>query len=159
MAGHIRKRGKRADGTTRWQARHPDPARPGTTAQIERTFSSRAEAEDWLTGQSHALRSGSYISPKQAERPFADVVEAWREAWSQRLSPTTTAGYQNILDVYISPTFGTTPIGQITHEAVQRYVNQLAKTRAPGTVRNVYAVLRNVFNKGVRMGMVKVNPC
>src|SRR6266516_2951010 len=138
MAGHIRKRGKRKDGTWRWQARHPDPARPGTTAQIERTFNNRAEAEDWLTEQSHALRSGTYVSPKQAERPFSDVLAAWQESWPN-LSPTTADRYANIVKNYLRPTFGAQPIGRLTHEAVQRYVNKLAQEHAPGTVRNVYA--------------------
>src|SRR4051812_37932583 len=124
MAGHLRKRGKRKDGTWRWQARYPDPARPGTTAQIERTFRSRQEAEDWLTEQAHSVRSGTYISPKQAERPFSDVLAAWRESWPN-LSPTTADRYDNIVRNYLMPTFGAAPIAHLTHEAVQRYMNQL----------------------------------
>jgi integrase len=168
MPGHIRKRGKRKDGSTVWQARHADPTRPSPTAKVERSFRTKQEAEDWLTEQQHAYRSGTYISPKQAERPFSDVIDAWRESAgltspshlsSQRLSPTTAAGYISILDLYVTPTFGHQAIGQITHEAVQRWVNTLAQEHAPGTTRNVFAVLRNVFNKGVKLGMVRTSPC
>src|SRR5689334_8917475 len=148
MAGHIRKRGKRRDGTWRWQARMPDPARAGTTHQIERTFRTRQEAEDWLTDNQHSVRSGTFVSPKQAERPFNDVLAAWQESWPN-LSPTTADRYANIVKNYLRPTFGTTPIGHLTHEAVQRYVNTLNQDHAPGTVRNVYACLRNACSRGV----------
>jgi integrase len=52
---------------------------------------------------------------------------------------------------------------------VQRYINKLAAERnpeqpdtplhAPGTVLNIYSVLRTSMSQGVRLGMVKANPC
>ena len=42
MPGHIRKRGRRKDGSTRWQARYTDPTQhPASTRKIERTFPTR----------------------------------------------------------------------------------------------------------------------
>jgi integrase len=154
---HIRKRGRRKDGSTIWQARMPDPSRPGGTAQIERTFRTKQEAEDWLTGQASGLLSGTYISPKQAERPFSDVLRAWEETW-HTLSPTTAARYGQIVRKYLEPEFGARKIGAITPELVQRYVNRLSETHAPGTVRNVYAALRNACTRAVRMGIMRTNP-
>jgi integrase len=88
------------------------------------------------------------------------VVVAWQEGW-HRLTPGTRARYQSIVDNYLIPEFGAKPIGRITHEVVQRYVDRLdADPRiAAGTVRNVFACLRNAMSKGVRLGLVKVNPC
>jgi hypothetical protein len=37
MHGHVRKRGKRKDGSWRWEGCYSDPIRGGT-AKIERTF-------------------------------------------------------------------------------------------------------------------------
>jgi integrase len=160
MYGHLRKRGKRADGTWKWQARYADPLRGGTH-KIEKMFRSKQEAEDWLVQQRASVLDGTYIAPSQGERPFSEVIEAWRESWGGRLSPTTARRYQSIIDKYLAPEFGRTPIGRITHEVVQRYVNRLSAdaTIAPGTVRNVYAVLRTAMAKGVRMGLVRANPC
>jgi site-specific recombinase XerD len=86
------------------------------------------------------------------------VLDAWQESWLN-LSPTTAAGYQTIVANYLRPAFGQLPIAQVTHEVVQRYVNGLAAEHAPGTVRNVYACLRNACSRGVRMGLARVNPC
>jgi integrase len=168
---HLRKRHKpecahRASGGKRrcncdgsWQARIPDPVRGGTH-KIERTFRTKQEADAWTVSQRAGQQQGTWVDPRQAERPFVDVVQAWKESWTNRLSPTTAARYRSILDVYLLPTFGQTPIGRITHEVVQRYVNRLtADGMTPGTVRNVFSVLRNAMNRGVRLGVVKVNPC
>lgn len=167
MPGHIRNRGKRKDGSIRWQARYTDPMRGGTH-KIERTFRSKRAAEDWLTKQQAGVLLGAHVDPRQSDRPFRDVVTAWQESWAGRLSPTTEQRYTSIIDNYLLPEFGHVPIGRITHEVVQRYVNRLVAERRPsgteplraaGTVRNVYAVLRTAMAKGVRLGMVKVNPC
>ena len=163
MAGHVRRREFRAkDGkVTRrsWQARYTDPADP--RRRVEKTFRTKREAEDWLVSQQAAVLAGTHIGPRQSERPFKDVIDAWKESWGARLSPTTARRYEQIVALYLLPEFGNRPIGAITHEAVQRYVNRLATdpSIAPGTVRNVYAVLRNAMNKAVRMGLARVNPC
>src|SRR5688500_8019861 len=125
MTGHIRRRGKRKDGSWSWQARYTDPLRGGTH-KIERTFRTRREAENWLVSQRASVLTSAHIAPRKAERPFAVVIEAWKESWPGRLSPTTARRYASIIDNYLAPEFGRLPIGRITHEAVQRYVNRLA---------------------------------
>ncbi len=111
--------------------------------------------------QQASLLGGTYVSPRQSERPFSDVLDAWRETWAGRLSPTTSLRYESIISNYLKPEFGRIPVGRIDHATVQRYITRLARSPnlAPGTVRNVYAVLRTAMAKGVRLGMVKVNPC
>ena len=158
---HVRRRGKRKDGSWRWEARIPDPSRPGGTHKLERTFRTKQEAEDWIASQRVSILLGNYIDARQGERPFSDVIASWRESWPNRLSPTTERRYQSILDKYLVPEFGRSPIAKVTHERVQRYVNRLSGdvSIAPGTVRNVYAVLRTACAKGVRLGMLHASPC
>jgi len=154
MPGHLRRRGKG------WQARYPDPLRPGT-AKIERTFRTKREAEDWLVQQQAAIIDGTHVSPRAAGRPFAEVVEAWRESWPGRLEPRTQLRYDQALRVHLLPELGGRKVGEITHETVQRHVNGLVRRGdlAPGTVRNVYAVLRTAMAYAVRMGLTRNNPC
>src|SRR5437763_1460053 len=97
MAGHVRKRGARKDGTTRWEARFPDPLRGGK-AMVERSFRSKREAEDWLASQRAAQLQGTYFDARQGDRPFADVIDAWKEGWPNRIAPTTQLRYQGIID-------------------------------------------------------------
>jgi integrase len=175
---HLRKRhkpecahrtssGKRrcnCDGS--WQARMPDAVRGGTH-KIERTFRTKHEAEDWLVSQRAGQLQGTYVDPRKSERPFVEVVDEWQSGWAGRLSPTTQRRYRSILDNYLLPEFGKVAVGRIDHGVVQRYIDRLAaatdedgKLRmAPGTVRNVYAVLRTALSRAVRLGWIKVNPC
>lgn len=172
MAGHVRKRHKpdcaqRRDSARRcncdgsWQARIPDPRPGASTAKLERTFRTKREAEAWLTTQTAAKLTGDFLDPRRAEQPFSAAVTEWRASWNGRLSPTTARRYESVLDNYLLPTFGSVPVGRIDHAAVQRYVDRLAgdPKLAPGTVRNVYAVLRTAMAKAVRLGWIKANPC
>jgi integrase len=86
------------------------------------------------------------------------VIEAWRESWLD-IEPKTRAGYETIIRCHLLPEFGNTPVSRVTTEAVQTYVNRLAKTAGSGTVRNIYAALRNALNTGVRLKLLVVNPC
>ena len=118
-------------------------------------------ASSRLSRISNRATSRSSSGRSQGERPFSEVIDAWKESWAGRLSPTTRRRYESILDKYLAPEFGRVAIGRITHEVVQRYINRLAADPelAPGTVRNVYAVFRTAITKGVRMGLVRINPC
>lgn len=158
MRGHVRQR-ELKDGSRVWRARYPKPGGNGTE-QIEKVFRTKREAEDWLVREASAQQQGTWSDPRQAERPFRDVIAAWRESW-HRLSPTTKRRYESIIDNYLMPEFGSVPIGRITHAVVQTYVDRLVAREdiAAGTVRNVYAVLRTAMAKGVRMGLVRINPC
>lgn len=182
MQGHVRKRHKpdcakrrhpagtpvavrrqtrcSCDGS--WQGRYRDPIDPSKF--IERTFRTKVEAEDWLTSQQASMMTGTHVSPRLSETPFAEVVAAWKESWPNRLSPTTARRYESILSTYLIPAFGQVPVGRIDHGAVQRFINKLSAQTgddapAPGTIRNVFAVLRTAMASGVRLGMVRVNPC
>lgn len=97
MEGDVRKRHratcvkkldrrKRCNCDGAWQARIPDPARPGTTHKIERQLRTEREAKAWLVAQQVAEQVGGWIDPRKADRPFTDVVADWQESFG-RLSP------------------------------------------------------------------------
>jgi integrase len=180
MHGHIRKRHKpdcarRQDKKRRcncdgsWQARmpDPDPTRP-LNSELSKTFRTEQEAKDWLARQRGSQLDGSFIDPRAMERPFADVVTTWRESWPGRLSPTTERRYDSILRKYLEPELSRVPVGRITREVVQRYMNRLTSeidpdtelpAHAPGTVRNVFAVLRTAMAEALALNVIRVNPC
>ncbi len=170
MAGHIRKRGKRADGSTKWQARYTDPTDPLGLRRIEQTFRTRQDAEDWLTNQQSSVLRGDHIDPRLAERTFSEAVEAWRETRKPLLAPNTQDRYEDILRLRLEPEFGHLPLPALTREVLKRYFARLGregktggkKERAgrplsPGTVRKTHTVLSSVLSEAVELGMVRVN--
>jgi len=157
MPGHVRSRGKRADGTTKWQARWRNPL--DQNERREKQFRRKGAAQRWITDMDSAVYSGSYVDPRKADRPFSEVVDAWRSTWID-LEPKTKAGYESILNHHLLPAFGKRKLSAITTEKVQAYVNRLSTGGlAPSTVRSVYSVLRSALNAGVRQRMLVINPC
>jgi integrase len=157
MAGQIRKRGTREDGSTRWEARYWDPLNPGQ--RHAKMFRTKGEAQNWLTTQHNALLTGTHIAPKQADKLYKEVVDAWRETWVD-IEPKTRGGYEQILRTHLLREFGQRKVSTITTASVQSYVAKLSKGGAkPGTVRNIYAALRNSLNTAVRLRLITVNPC
>ncbi len=157
VAGSVRSRGKRRDGSVRWQARYWHPDDP--SKRIEKTFRTKQEASDWLVRQRAEILSGTHVDPRQADRPFRELADAWRETWID-LEPKTRAGYAAVLEKHLLPEFGNRRVSGLSTDVVQRYVKQLVESGlAPATVRSIYSVLRNALNSGVRMKMISANPC
>lgn len=157
MPGYARSRGKRADGTTKWQARWRNPLDPAE--RLEKTFRSKALADRWLKKMDTDCYEGSYIDPRKGDKPFSVVADAWRRSWIS-LEPKTRAGYESILAVHLLPEFGDRRVSLITPERVEQYIKRLADNgAAAGTIRSIYAALRAALNSAVRLRMIATNPC
>jgi integrase len=155
--GSVRSRGKRQDGSVRWQARYWHPDDP--SKRIEKTFRIKRDAENWLVQQRAEILKGTHVDPRRSDRPFSELVDGWRNSWID-LEPKTRAGYIAVLERHLLPEFGSRRVSGLTTEVVQAYVKRLADSGlSPGTVRSIYSVLRNALNSGVRMKMIAVNPC
>lgn len=146
-----------ADGRVRWRARYPDPTRGGKK-QVERLFPTRREAERWLTAQKAAIQRGDHIDPKDNHRRFEQVADAWRATWLD-LEPKTQAGYRAILNRHVLPRWTGVRIGAVSPEAIQEWINGLARKRHPNTVRRIYSVLRAVLKVAVERRYLTANPC
>lgn len=170
MSGHTRKRGRRADGTTKWQARYTDPADTLGERRIEKTFRTRQEAEEWLTQQQASVLRGEHMDPRRAERPFSDAVAAWRETRKPLLASKTRERYEDVIRLHLEPEFGRVPLTALTREVVKRYFARLqrdgktAGRQRPGnplsngTIHKIHTVLSSVLSEAVEMGLLRVNP-
>lgn len=126
---------------------------------VEKTFRLKRDAQDWLTSEQAQLLQGTHVNPRLSERPFAEVVEAWRESWPGRIEPSTQLRYEQTLRLHVLPEFSSRPIGQIDRAAVQRWVNRMTADGKPsGTVRAAYTTLRAALNQAVRLGLIRSNP-
>jgi integrase len=159
------KRCPRCGGTahrTVWRARHPDPSKGGT-AKIERTFSTRQEAADWLDDLRHSTKSGKFIDPR-SKQTFRQVADEWRATWGD-LKPRTKAGYDAILEKHVLPRWGKAKVRSITADRIQEWVNEdllftkTGRRRAPNTIRNTFNVLREVMGLAVTRRYIADNPC
>lgn len=160
MPGHIRHRGKRADGSTRWQARWTDPT--NSLHRKDKTFRDKDVARRWITRMDSEAEGARFAQPTNAERPrsFREVVGIWQETCWTGLSPTTTARYGQVVRTHLMPEFGNLPITEMTREVMRRYFARLTREgRAPGTVRKIHTVLSAVMSEAVELELLAANPC
>jgi integrase len=160
MPGHVRGRGKRQDGTTKWQARWRDPNYPAV--RKEKQFRDKEVAKRWIVRMDAEAHGAMFSQPTNAERPrpFREVVQVWQETCWTGLSPSTTARYGQVLRTYLEPEFGSTPITDVNRETCRRYFAQLTREgKAPGTVRKVHTVLSAIMSEAVELNIIAANPC
>ncbi len=160
MPGHIRNRGKRADGTTKWQARWRHPDNP--TIRKEKQFRDKDVAKRWVTRMDAEAHGAMFKQPTNAERPrpFREIVDVWKETCWTGLAPSTTARYGQVVRTYLEPEFARTPITEMTREVVSRYFAGLTRDgKAPGTVRKVHTVLSAILSEAVELELLAANPC
>jgi integrase len=155
MPGHVKYR----PDSGKWRARYPNLSKGGT-AQIERTFRTKRDADEWLVQQQASILNGAHIAPREGERRFRDVYEVWRETRWPGLQPKTTARYGQVWRTYLEPEFGARKLNTLNRELVRRYFAKLSGNGvAPGTVRKVHAVMSAIMSEAVELGYAKVNPC
>jgi integrase len=63
-----------------------------------------------------------------------------------------------VLDHDVLPVLGEAQLGEITHEVVQEWTNQLAKRLAPSSVQRSFTVLRQVLDFAVDTRASSINP-
>src|SRR6266508_4010847 len=117
----------------------------------------RKEVADALKVLHRDLAAGVAISTdSQTVKTF---LTRWlSEVVSQRNKTRTYEGYERIVELYLTPSLGTIPLGKLGPQHVQRMVNELvAKGLAPNTIRNVRAVLRRALNQAMRWRLVTYN--
>jgi len=158
MAGTLRKRGTRRDGTTRWQARWRHPYQPHT--RVERQFRTKVEAEAWLAKQDAEAFNGHLASPAQraADVTWDEIIATWLDS-SVNVHPGTRKRYERIARTYMVPMFRKRP-AETTTADVQRWVNALAEDHnlAPGSIQNVFSAFRRACNVGVNADLLARNP-
>ena len=143
-----------------WRSRIPDPARPGSAShKVERTFSSKREAQAWETSQRSAIASGSYIERKAGNTTLAEVADAWRETWNAKpLRRKTQTEYASILETHVLPRWGDVKVSTIDAKGIQQWVNGIAAKRHPETTHHAYNVLRQVLKTAVVHKLIVTNP-
>ncbi len=93
------------------------------------------------------------------ETSVADLLDAWLELASERLSPTTAREYRRLLDKRIGPALGSIPVTKLTTSQLDEFYRALS-TKAglsAASVRQVHSVIRRGLKQGVKWGWIQHN--
>lgn len=147
----------------RYQARYTGP--DGHTHRAHVTFDTKGDAETWLSTVRTDIVRETWRPPSGAGGvkvlTFGDYAEAWLKGRTVRgrpLADRTREHYRKLLDVYILPTFGGTPLKFITPDAVDHWYAVTAVGK-PTTQAHAYSLLRTILGSAVDRNLISTaNP-
>ena len=138
----------------RFQARYPTPG--GDLIPGPHTFSTRREAERFLSNMQSEQQRGEWIDPRDSKVLLRDYAAEWLKA--RGLRPSTSARYQGLLDRYILPKFGALELGYVTTRAVRTWNAEIRKDH-PDTAAQAYRLLATIYNTAVEDDLIGRSPC
>jgi len=136
---------------------------------VKATCATRASAEQELTRLQREVDENKH--PKAAIT-LAEAVEKWMEV--AELEETTRDRYEDLIRLYILPTFGDLQIGRLDAELMERFYAKLHRCRhlcpvrppknhvhqplSTSTTRKIHYIIRGALERAVRWGYLGVNP-
>lgn len=127
----------------------------------QRSFTVKREAERFALTVENQKAHGQATEPLAGRsKSFEEVVQASLAASRAKLKPSTYAGYVQLYEARVLPTFGERRISTMTSEEVEAWVADLIATgRASSTVRNHFIALNKVFRYALRHRLIAHDPC
>ena len=144
----------------RWTATIELPPVAGRRRRATFFGASHAEVKEKLNEARKRLQAGA--PAKDARSRLSEVVEEWITtslAASDR-KPATKTTYAILLRTHVlTDDLASMPIGRIKTSDIESLIVRLrAKRLSPSTVRQIYTVLRQVFDTAVRDELLRGNP-
>lgn len=145
--GHVY---RRSDG--RWEAKIT--LNDGSRRSFYRK--TRAEASAALT---KALRDLAQGIPVVAEKQtVAEYLTTWLDSAAHGLAPRTLARYRSHVTHSLIPALGRIRLAKLTAQSIQKlYTDKLAEGVAPGTIRQLHAVLRRALGEATKLDLAPRN--
>ena len=112
----------------------------------------------------------AYLHPADRElaRMFVEdpeyqkMLEERKTTWftvykANRLKPTTTGGYRTMLNTHLYPTWGDTPLNEITTKAIQEFLNGRSD-RSRKTLQELLTLLKAILESARKDRLIEFNP-
>jgi integrase len=138
-------------GKVRWVARYfdPDGRRRG------KVFDRKVDAQRFQALIETSKITGNYVDPARGKITAGPMADKWLETQGH-LKPSTYARYAGIVEKWIKPRWGTTPLVKITHEDVAAWISSIRLSAA--SVQYVHRVFSLILELAVRGGRISRNP-
>jgi integrase len=89
---------------------------------------------------------------------FKRLVDRWEASDGATLGESSMGHYRNAADCYVAPEFGDTDIKALTHETLQLYLNEQAKSYSRSSVKSMRIALKLVLAFAVKNKLIDMNP-
>ena len=140
----------------RWRASYIDH-RTGARVPAPLTFTTKADANNWLSAIAADRSRGELLDPRLSRRLFGEWAREWLAGI--HVKPKTFVGYESALRNHVLPVFESHAVAQITYRDCKGFVDtMLAAGYAPGTVSEARKILRLVLAEALRADAIRRNP-
>ena len=149
--GFIRRRG--STWTAYWQA----DSTAGRRQRSKGGFSTRKEAQTFLTATLGSMQVGSFTEPSKVT-VGEYLLQRWLPGRIPSLRPSTLDSYRRNIDRHVLPALGHVKLQQLSADQLDRfYADLLISGLAPKTVRNIHTTIRKALQDAVRKNIVVRN--
>lgn len=143
---------RRPDG--KWRARYDDPT---TGKERARHFDRKIDAQRFLDEVTTSVVTGQYVDPRAGRVLVRDYAAQWEATLVGR--PSTLSIADVAMRLHVLPELGARPMASVRRSDVQALVKRLEAFLQPGTIGNVYDVLRRMFGAAVDDKVIAESPC
>jgi len=144
-----------------YRVRKPDGAWMQKTEKLD-NCKDKKSAQKELDRRLSPINAANGIDPRSGPSPlFSELltVEFQLYLGNRDLKPSTRYSYDNVIKTWISPEFGDRPLTEIRPVDVSRFMSKLiAKGMTAKTRRNVYCLLRVIFDVAVDNDLIPGSP-
>ncbi len=163
LSAHVRNRGTRRDGSTKWQARFREPNQTGKW--VEKTFRRKTDADRWLRRELASIDEGAWPgAQRRTGATFAEAADEWLR-WlehDQSVKPSTLCDHKLTVERYLKPAFGAQQIEKVTTKQIERWRDTVTpakgKPLAPRTRNKLVIAVHGVFERARKVYGLRSNP-
>lgn len=139
----------------------PDPRTGRTVRRSVGTFLRRKDADTAERKALVAIQNGTFqLTPPEPPKvvTVADAVAIWFATKTQTIQPNSATGYRSAVDNHVVPALGDRDITTLTHDDVQRQVNQWRDDgMGARLLHRCVMVLRAALARQVKNGTIPAN--
>lgn len=132
----------------------------GKTIRKSITGSTKAEVEKKLREAQRDIDAGIY--KKDTKMRVVEWCEIWlAEYFSESAKTLSVSTYRSRVKNHVLPEFGAKKLTELNSVMVQTWVNKLLREKklSPKTIKNTYAVFKEIMQQAVELHFLVVNPC
>lgn len=146
---------KTINGRTYWHCRVSIGRKPDGTLERKDVY---ADTYEECVRKRNAITAevdrGTYVDP--ARMTYKTWVNQWMQEFVKGLKDSTSTEYKGIIERHLIPGMGARQLCKMTLMDCQRFINSL--DAAPGTVRNIYSILRHSLEDARKARIIPFNP-
>ncbi len=146
---------KTINGRTYWHCRVSIGRKPDGTLDRKDVY---ADTFEECVRKRNAMMAdvdkGTYVHTSRMT--YAAWLNQWLDEFMKDLKDSTREEYRGVIDRHLIPGLGARQLSKMTMLDCQRFINGL--DLAPGTVRNVYSVLRSSLETARKARILSFNP-